>query len=204
MYHTPDGDRILLGAEREFFTQSLAMIIHLLAEDDMEFGVTGFDQLQRNQKLVVLYNAARGLLHPDEPPPRLTAALESAVAAVYEFAMDQVRQEIDPEIGGEGPHWRKLILDIARQHIDPDELPDATNDDEETWAFLVECLMGCVLWDSDYESQQTLDLPPEESRQVRSILGVDDDYHTAIPEDPPDHQAKLYLDALIGLTRDAR
>ena len=36
MYHTPDGDRILLGAERELFTQSLAMIVDLLAEDDME------------------------------------------------------------------------------------------------------------------------------------------------------------------------
>jgi hypothetical protein len=62
MYHTPAGDRVLLGAERHFFTQSLAMIVDLLTDEDLVFGVAPFDELQRNQKLVVLYMAARGLL----------------------------------------------------------------------------------------------------------------------------------------------
>ncbi len=46
MYHMPDGDRILLGAERRFFVESLGTIIDLLATDDMEFGVAPFDELQ--------------------------------------------------------------------------------------------------------------------------------------------------------------
>jgi hypothetical protein len=53
VYHTPGGDRILLNAERGFFAQSLGMIVDLLADGDMDFGVMPFDELQRNQKLVV-------------------------------------------------------------------------------------------------------------------------------------------------------
>jgi hypothetical protein len=49
-----------------------------------------------------------------------------------------------------------------------------------------------------------LDLPPVKSQAVRNILGLDDDYFTDVPHDPRDDQAKLYLDALIGLTMDAR
>jgi len=92
MYHTPGGDRILLGAERRFFTHSLAVIVDLLADGDMEFGTTPFDELQRPQKLVVLYHSARGLLHPSEPTPKLTAFIESAVATVFEHAKVQVCQ----------------------------------------------------------------------------------------------------------------
>jgi hypothetical protein len=55
------------------------MIVDLLAEDDMDFGVMPFDGLQRNQKLVVLHGSARGLLHPTEPTPKLTAYIESLV-----------------------------------------------------------------------------------------------------------------------------
>ena len=117
MYHTPGGDRVLLGAERHFFTHSLAMIVDLLADEDMDFGVAPFDELQRNQKLAVLYMAARGLLQPGEPMPKLTAFVESAVATVYEHARDQVYQEIDdPEFSGATSFWRRLVLEAARAY----------------------------------------------------------------------------------------
>ena len=164
MYHTPEGDRILLGAERRFFTHSLAMIVDLLADEDMEFGVAPFDELQRNQKLAVLYMAARGLLQSDEPMPKLTAFVESAVATVYEHAKDQVSQEIDdPESSGAALFWRRLVLEAVREHVPADDLPRDADCDKDTWTFLVECLAGCVLWDNDYEWQESLDLPPEES-----------------------------------------
>ncbi len=69
---------------------------------------------------------------------------------------------------------------------------------------LVECLAGCVLWDNDYELQEPLDLPPEKSRRFRGLLGMADDYYTDVPPDPPDDQANLFIDALMGLTTDAR
>ena len=64
---------------------------------------------------------------------------------------------------------------------------------------LLECLAGCVLWDNDYELQDSLDLPPDESRRFRNLLGMPDDYYTDFPHDPPDKQVQLYLDALMGL-----
>ena len=205
MYHTPGGDRILHGAERSLYTQSLAMIVDLLALGDSEFGVIPFDNLQWNQKLVVLYSSARALLRPTEPTPKLTAIIESAVAIVYEHVKDQVYQEIDdPDVSRETPFWRRLVLDAACEQVASSELPGDSNCDKETWTILVECLAGSVLWDNDYEWQDCLDLPPEESRRVRARLGMDDDYYTYVPPDPPDDQTKLYLDALMGLTADAR
>jgi hypothetical protein len=205
VYHTPGGDRILIGAERRFFTQSLAMVVDLLAESDMDLGVMPFDELQRNQKLVVLYKSARGLLRPNEPAPKLTAIIESGVEIVYERAKGLVYQEIDdPDSFAETSFWRRLVLDAVREQVGPDELPNDTDRDKETWTFLVECLAGCVLWDNDFKSQLSLDLPPEESRQFRALLGMADDYYTDVPPDPPDDQADLYVDALVGLTADAR
>lgn len=61
-----------------------------------------------------------------------------------------------------------------------------------------------MLWDSDYESQESLDMPAEESTRFRDLLGMADDYYTDVPSDPPDDQADLYIDALMGLTADAR
>jgi hypothetical protein len=69
---------------------------------------------------------------------------------------------------------------------------------------LLECLAGCVLWDNDYESEESLDLPPEQSRHLRAIMGMDDNYYTDVPADPTDDQAKLYVDSLVGLTAEAR
>ena len=118
MYHTPGGDRILLGAERRFFTQLLAMVVDLLAEGDMEFGVIPFDELQRNQKLLALYKSARGLLRPNEPAPKLVAFIESAVAIVYEHAKEQVYQEIDePDASAETSFWRRLVLDAVSEQV---------------------------------------------------------------------------------------
>lgn len=204
VYHTPGGDRILLGAERSLFTHSLAMIVDILADGDTEFGVLPFDDLQRNQKLVVLYNSARGLLHPSEPVPNLTAVVESAVATVYEYAKERVYEEIDdPDSTGE-TFWRSVVLEAARQQVELGEFPDTADPDKRTWTFLVECLAGGVLWDNDYESQASLDLPPEESRRFRAALGMTEDYYTDVPLDPPDDQVNLYVDALMGLTADVR
>ncbi|MEA1949745.1 MAG: hypothetical protein U9N87_00045 [Planctomycetota bacterium] len=205
MYHTPKGIRILLGAERKLFEQSLGMIVDFLATGDLEFGIELFDQLQPNQKLFVLYNSGRGLLRPDEPPPKITAGIEAAIATVYEFAEFRVREEIDdPELRQRAPFWRKLVLEAAREQVELDEMPDDTSCYKEEWELLLECLAGCVLWDNDYEWQESQDLPPEESKRLYATLGIDDDYYTDVPQDPPDDQTNLYLDALMGLTASTR
>jgi hypothetical protein len=181
------------------------MIVDMLSQDDMDFGIEVFDQLQRNQKLAILYRAARALLHPDESVIKLTAFVEAAVAVVYEHAKDMVDQEIDePGIFGESAFWRTQILDAVCEGVHPDELPEVSDDSKEIWHFMIELLAGSVLWDDDYASDQCLDLPPEEAKQHREELGITDDYYTDIPPDPPDDQLDLYLDALRGLTIDVR
>ena len=137
--------------------------------------------------------------------PNSRRSSNQSVATVYEHARAQVFQEIDdPDDIGTTSFWRKLVLEAAREQVAPDWLPHETDRDKETWTFLVECLMGCVLWDNDYECQESLDIPPEESRHLRAILGVADDYHTEVPPDPPDEQVNLYVDALMGLTAGVR
>jgi hypothetical protein len=124
VYRTPNGERILLGAERRLFEDSLAMMVDRLSVGDYEFGVQVFDDLQRGQKLFALYRAARGLVHPDEPPPELTAFLEGAVATVYRHALHMAALEIeDRDFPPHDPTWRKMILDAARESEDIDEPP---------------------------------------------------------------------------------
>ena len=205
MYHTPGGDRVLTGAERSLFVESLGMIVDMLADMDVPVGVNPFDDLQRNQKLVVLYHAGRALLRPDEPVPKLTAYIESAVAGVYEFIRDQMSQEIDEQNSSpDSFFWRSFILKAARQKLVLEEFPSTDNLDKGTWSFLTQCLSEEVLWDNDFELEVNLDLPPEESGHMRTTLGIETDYYTDIPADPPDDQINLYVDALMGLTAEAR
>ncbi len=205
MYHTPKGVRVLLGAERRFYEQSLGMIVDLLATGDMGFDIELFDHFQQNQKLFVLYKSGRGLLRPDEPSPKITAGIEAAIATVYEFAEFKVCEEIDKSASNQRvTFWRDLVLEAAREQVELDEVPDATSCDKEEWGLLLECLAGCVLWDNDYKWQENQDLPPEESKRLYDTLGIDEDYYTDVPEDPPDEQTNLYLDALMGLTANAR
>ncbi len=206
MYHTPAGYRILRGAERKLFVSSLGMLVDLLADSDGEasFGVSTFDELQLGQKVFIIYRSARGLLRPDEPVPKLTSSVEAAVATVFEHVRTMVVQEIDePAFASPTPYWRSLVLDAAREQDDPAiELPQAESSDKDTWWLLLECLMGAVLWDNDYEAQERLDLPPEQSNQLKEVLGVEDDYYTDVPTDPRDDQLNLYVDALKGLTAE--
>ena len=143
MYWTPAGERVLTGAERRLFEESLGMIVDLLSDTDADFGVRAFDELQRGQKLFVLYRAGRALLSPDEPMPELTSFLEATVAAIYQFMIDQVVQEMEePEFAFSHPSWRSMVLDAIRERDDLDELPHENSYDISEWELLIECLEG--------------------------------------------------------------
>lgn len=201
MYHSPDGERILLGAERRLFETSLGVMVDHLSDDDFDFGVPVFDNLQRGQKVFALYRVGRALLRPDEPPPELNAYIEATVAAIYRHALDMVVDEIeDPPTGGNDPSWRLLVRDAFLQDGEREDVPVATSIDKEAWGFIIECLDGRVLWDHDFETHDRMDLDPELSHNVNRMMGISDNYYTDIAHDPPDDQLNLYLDALRGLT----
>lgn len=200
---------MLQGAERRLFVESLGMIVDDLSVVDGPFDVEFFDRLQRNQKIATLHLMAKGLLCGQEPAPRLTAAIEAAVATVFlrEHAMisleldgefDELDEDVPPSLS-----WRDLILAAARE-AEFDNLPSANEDDPDDWDLLLDRLEGQILWDRDWEMDEQLDADPDVSRQVKQEMGINDDYFIAIPPDPTDEEAKRLLLELRDLTGEAR
>jgi hypothetical protein len=222
MYNTPLGVRVLQGAERTFFIESLGMIVDYMRSGDYGVGVTVFDDLQRNQKIAILHIVARALLCGDEPPPELTAVLEGAVAVVYQHAREVLFMELEErgeitdeeavwikehfgEIRNEElPTWRERVLDACGELQVGGDLPNADDEDRETWDVLVSCLEDCVLWDTDWGLQAVMDVDPDRGRQAKAELGIDDDYFAAISPDPSDEETDRLLVELIQLTADCR
>ena len=208
MYDTPAGVRVLQGPERSLFVTSLGMIVDLLRTDDFAVDIAVFDDLQRNQKIAVLHTIGHALLRDDTPAPDLTAVIEGAVASVFEHIRTMVMQEIELPPDNEYfddnlPTWRELVLAAARE-LELEEYPHPKSRDEETWDFLLECLIGTVLWDNDFEDDAQLDVSPETSRYLKSTLGMPDNYYVAVPPDPSDDEAENLLQELHELTREAR
>jgi hypothetical protein len=180
------------------------MMVDSLRDNDCEFGVQVFDELQRGQKLFALYRAGRALLRPDEPAPELTAYLDGAVASIYRHALGMLALEIEEPGVTIDPSWRRQVLDAARQCGEFDELPDENSRDQEDWELLMACLETMVVGDTDFEAQDRLDADPDMTRKMDELMGVPANYYTEVPYDPPDGQINLYLDALMGLTPQGR
>ena len=140
------------------------------------------------------------MLVPDEPPPEIVAFLEAAVATVYKHVFDMVIQEIDEPEFAQVPSWRQLVADAAGQTDSIDQVPKATSGNKDEWETIVDCLADDVMRDRDFELQLHLDADPDKSRGVKEMMGISEDYYTAVAHDPPDDQVNLYLDALKGLT----
>ena len=207
MWWTPDGKRILRGAEARLFREGLAVLVDMVRDDNeghQEFGAPPFDKLQPNQKLAVLAEVGSALLQKNRPMPRLTAVREAAVGAVYDAIMIWVEMEIDQTAEGfESPTWRELILSACRER-GGEELLDLASEEIGEWELLVSCLSDSVLWDEDWrDSESLLDADPRASREVKKMLGIDEDYYVAVPPDPTDREMEGIWATLRGLTQDA-
>ncbi len=206
MYNTPVGIRILQGAERRLFVESLGMIVDDLSVGDGPFDVAAFGSLQRNQKIAVLHKVAKALLCDEEPAPELTASIEAAAAMVFRHAAGMVAMELnEPVEKAAGPSWRELVLAACRD-AGIEDLPDvpATDDNPDAWVLLVDCLEDRVLWDNDWEMSEFLDVDPDVGRRMRRELGISDDYFVAVTPDPTDAEVERLLGELRELTADAR
>ena len=114
--HVVDAGRRadLAGAEGRLFREALGTVVEMVRDDAeglWQFAAPPFDKLQPNQKLALLAQIGTALLRKDQPMPRLTAALEAAVGAVYEAVRLLVEMEIDqPAEWRASPSWRNLVL----------------------------------------------------------------------------------------------
>jgi len=201
MWHTNSGDRTLEGAEARLFAEALWDFVSELEVDegDYDVGVDVFDRLTYGQKVSVLSIIGSGLLKPDEPIRKLTAAVESAIAAVFDHLKMAVIIEIDePEIKS---NWRKMIL-AARRQAGAEELPDENCENYQEWLIEIEELSYLILWDADYEDEDLyIDKPPEEAQRLKDFMRMRDDYFLEVPEDLKPKKIETKLSELKSLCR---
>ncbi|NLF71767.1 MAG: hypothetical protein GX575_22275 [Candidatus Anammoximicrobium sp.] len=205
MYHTPLGDRVLRPAEAQLFAESLRTLGDYLSDMELTMGAGVFDDLQRNQQIAVLHAVGRALLCPAEPAPVLTAAVEAGVWCVYQNVRDMIEVELDDAAGlMPGETWRQLILAACREAGVGGDLPAEDCRDKLEWDYPVDCLEARVLWDYDWQLEDSIDLSPDASRRLKDELGIADDYFVAVPPDPPDAEAERLLEAMNELADAVR
>jgi hypothetical protein len=201
MWHTDGGDRALEGAEARLFAEALWDFVTYLevGEGDYDGGIGVFDRLTYGQKISLLSIIATGLLKLDEPPHKLTAVVEGAIAAVFSQLKTVVILEIEePSIKTQ---WRKMIL-AARREAGANKLPKASCGDEREWFTEIEALSDLILWDADYESEDLyIDKRPEEAQALKDFMGVSDDYFRDVPEDLNADEIKMKLAEVTTLCR---
>ena len=63
------------------------------------------------------------------------------------------------------------------------------SDHVDDWEFLIDYLADRILWEADYEMTDVfLDADPSESEMRMGLMGIAEDYYTAITPDPTDQQ----------------
>jgi hypothetical protein len=199
MWLTALGTRVLRGAEWELFRVGLSTLWDEIESqpDDEEPGLTDvkdFDCLTRPERLALLAQVGKGLHDRREPCPDLTALNEAAVAAVFAQVRYLVAVEIDAQRSGFGMFSRdragrprELVLAAANE-VDPEwraDLPKARSTSLSKWYDLIPTMLFRILDDIDYLAAEIfLDAPPSRSRSMKDMLGIPEDYFSAIPNSP--------------------
>lgn len=209
MWWTPQGERVLLGAERELVRFALQSIVARWEEesqdpelDRWEWGVALFDGLTPEQQVGQLAATAAALFDPAVPRPKLTGVNEASAGVLYVAAEQATEFEIDVEEhvqrdSHDAFAWRRRI----RACFDEEEfaaegmtlLPIESRDFDE-WRELIEYVSDRLFWDDDWSAVSfIMDVDPETSRQRKRDMGIDEDYYTAIaPEYSPAELAKAW------------
>ena len=115
------------------------------------------------------------------------------VLAAYREAEEGNRTEEQDESQTRGDSLREVPPTSGDgEDDDTDELwvpPSVGSDHVDDWEFLIECLANRILWEGDYEmSDVFLDADPSESGIRMGLMGIAEDYYTAIAPDPTDQQ----------------
>ena len=200
MWRTQCGERILKGAEARVFAESLSTLLDNAIMDqfeDYELDVACFDNLTYGQKISVLATIGSGLFRKDVASVDLTAVVEGAIGAVFQYLKDMIVFEI--EMFEAGTYWRELVV-AARKELEGEDIPAPSCTDIEEWDLEVEVLTDRILWDRDYEDDRTYaDHPPEMTQWLKYMTRIPDDYYTAIADDLTDEQAHATIKELKKL-----
>ena len=196
MWRTSCGERILKGAEAIVFAGALEDLIDEAAPfefDDYFLGASAFDRLTPGQKASALSIVGKGLLRKDVPAVALTAVSEATIAAIFEHLRNCITFEIDePECG---TNWREQVV-AARKEATGENILSPKCDAFEEWDIEVQCLADGILWDADYDDERLfVDQAPEQSTELKRLVGVPEGYFLAIPDDLSREDAEAQLAA---------
>ena len=211
MWHTSEQVKTFAGAFSLVLAYGLDdMLEHLeycyeVDEDDHRFGHKAFAYLTLEQKVWTVHKVAFGLLDRKIPIVPLTAYSEATVATIFRRLEDLVTIEIDKVIVDKDESdlcyvVRRAILAVHEEagrnspdFIDDDEPLKTECVDIDKWKVAIECIEECILWDNDYDRCTFGDGHPDLDAKMREIFGIDDDYFSAIPDDPKPTVAKKLL-----------
>lgn len=179
-WHAQAGPLVLQGEEAQLFREAVLSMCHFIksAEHDEEScfeTAEVFDRMCRTQQLTALEAVSQHLFH--ETPQRLplTAWSEATLASI----LGEVRVFIEGEVDrGQRHDGRRAVLNALGLNDRP-----ASWGDQEEWSRLLDLYEDRFLWDADYADDGAADLAPKPAKQTREVLGVTEDYYTAIPPD---------------------
>jgi hypothetical protein len=203
MWRTSEGERVLCGAEWTLFQTGLARLWKQLEanpDGGHRTGVWVFDELEPPARIALLAEVGRALRDEKVPCPELTAVNEGAVAAVFACLRRRVLREINH---GASIRWRQRIraaylATLADPH---DPAPEAESIRRSRWIECLETLADRILWDRDFEMGELfLDAAPEHAEYLREHLNIDENYFTAIADEPKDASLHFVRQTLLHLT----
>lgn len=210
-WRTPFGNRFLVGVEAELIRESLGYVVDIAKTqygghiDRTDCGARLFDDLTGSQKLAILELVGRALLRKTASIPPLNAVNEAAVAALYQAIRDGIESEItDGKYMDDSTYWRRTVRAAFFECFPDDDgdVPHPDGTDRSEWHVILEMLTDRVLWDEDFtDAPRFLDATPERAEMLKELLGINEDYFTAVADDPPDSEMPRILAALEELTR---
>lgn len=222
-WDSSEDERVLTGHEAVLIREAISRLVDEL-ESELEWNeeglITGapiFDKLTTDEKIGVLRSVAEHLLLPTPETLGLTAVSESTVWAIYKIIEQQIEIEIDFEKEDEDlelPSWRTLTWNAWIEgaegdlHCDDDEddesyFPEDQNcTDVEKWRSVVDCLADRILWDRDFEMiDDFMDANPEVAQLKKLVLGIDEEYYTAVAPEVPSGKLTDSIAAIRQLVR---
>jgi len=208
MWAMDHGERVLTGKRAAAFAGAAGYLLWTLETNNGEYltGISPFDDLTYGQKVSCLDAVTRGLLRKDVPAIAPALPLEAAIVVVYGELWVLVSIELyDPQAGG--TTWRQLVVQAVKESAvehayDLAWIPDPASTDERLWFERIAGLQREILEDTNQAAVESVaDLPGNQAREIRRILGISDEYALMIPEDLNDRQIEQRLAELHRLLR---
>lgn len=192
MWHTPDGDGKLAGAEARLVEETALLMAGLLMdrEPDEPFlsGARAFDRLDPDRQAYLVLDVARRLTD-DSPPIKLEAWNEAVVHAIFLWVEDEVDEEV--RFGSGEFRWRTFVRDAYLARLPEKDLPPKAR--SKKLAEWRRCLAGIerrILRGRDFLDEDVYD--------VRESLP---DYFTSLPPDLTEASARDLEDYALELDR---